>query len=203
MNYLEAKNALAGTKISTSRLEFLEKMGDIPAEIVNGLRDGSLKFVDFVAYSAKNLAGATTKELMEAADNQKEGICNVNNRKMEAIQYFCVKGIRLQSAVISGTDAITDTTIATAAFTTPSAGVLNGDLEIAVAGKPAFPRCSCGIFSKSDSAKEGLKGYYELDNAFVVAPLSEIVPTLRLNSGATTTREVVRIELYGTKIVSA
>lgn len=196
-------NALAQSKIETSLMAFWEKSGKLPADVQAGLQNGTLKVVDFVAYSSKNLAGATIKELMEASDTQTEGITNINNRKMEAIQYFLVKGVRLTSAVIAGESAITDTTIATAAFTTPSANVLNGELDILIAGKTALPRTSCAVFGKSDAATDGLKGYYELDCPFMVAPLSDIVPTLRLNSNATTTREVVRFELFGCKIIPA
>lgn len=196
-------DALAQSKIETSQMAFWEKFKYLPEDIQTGLNNQSLKVVDFVAYSSKNLAGATIKELMEASDNQLEGITNVNNRKMEALQYFLVKGVRLTSAVIAGETAITDTTIATAAFTTPSANVLNGELDILVSGKTALPRISCAVFGKSDAATEGLKGYYELDCPFMIAPLSDIVPTLRLNSNATTTREVVRFELFGCKIIPA
>ena len=196
-------NALAQSKISTSQMDFWEKFDLLPADIQKGLAEKTLKVVNFVAYSSKNLAGATTKELMEASDTQKEGITNVNNRKMEAIQYFLVKGVRLTSAVIAGEAAIEESTIATASFTTPSANVLNGDLDILVSGKTALPRVSCQVFSKNSAATEGLTGYYELDCPFMVAPLSDIVPTLRLNSNATTTREVVRFELFGCKIIPA
>lgn len=197
------KDALAQSTLETAKMAFFEKFDLLPDDVKQGLLNGSLKVVNFVAYSAKNLAGATYKELMEASDNMLESITNVNNRKMEALQYFLVKGIRLQSAVIAGESAITETTIATAAFTTPSANVVNGEIEILISGKTALPRISCEVFTKSDAAGNGLKGYYELDCPFMIAPLSDIVPTLRLNSNATTTREVVRFEMYGCKIIPA
>ena len=196
-------DSLASSKMSTSKIEFLEKFNMLPPEVRAGLDAGTLKLVDHVLYSTKLLGGSTSKELMEASDDKKEGITNVNGRKMEALQYFCVKGIRLSGAVVSGSDAITEATIANQKFGKLSDGVMNGELEILVSGKTAFPRNSCGAFSADENGYNGLSSYYELDCPFMIAPQSEIVPTLRVNSNVVTTREVVRIELIGTKIIPA
>ena len=103
-----------GTKINSFKNEMLKAMQDpkFPAEIRQGVMDGSLKIVDAAIYSAKVL-DKTSKELMVASDNKKEGLTNINNRKLEATNYFLLGAIRLQTATISGT---TDADVAKANF---------------------------------------------------------------------------------------
>jgi len=140
---------------------------------------------------------------MEASDTTQAGITNVNNRKLEPLNYMVVTGIRLLSKTISPASAgnPTDAEIAAAALDTAAVGILNGELDILVAGKTALPRTSCRIFGNTDS-HEG-KGYYQLESPFVIAPQAEIVPTLRVNAAVSSGNEVVRIELLGARIINA
>ncbi len=194
-------NPNAASKLTTSKIEILERFENLPQEVRQGLDNGTLKLADTIFYSAKALGGATTKELMEASDTQKEGVTNMNNRKLEAGRYFLPLTIRLLGAAIEGTDAITDKDIALADFKVLPAGVLNGELEIQVSGKTAFSRNSCHIFDKE--AYDEFKGAYQIENTFCIAPQSEIVPNLRLNSNVDTTRLVVRFEMMGAMIIPA
>lgn len=194
-------NAFASSAMTSSKIEILERFDILPMEIRSGLDNGTLKLTDAAIYSAKALGNATTKELMEASDTQKEGLTNVNNRKLEAGRYFCPLYIRVLGATIEGSDAIDEKAIAAAKFDVLPDFALNGELEIQVSGKTAFARNSCHIFDKD--AQSGYKGIYKIDNTFCIAPQSEIVPTLRLNSNADTSRLVVRFELIGAMIIPA
>lgn len=196
-------NPLAETKIAIARSVMDEYISKLPVEIQGALKNGSLKIVDSVIYDQKYLAQDTTKELMEASDTTQAGITNVNNRKLEPLNYMVVTGIRLLSKTISPASAgnPTDAEIAAAALDTAAVGILNGELDILVAGKTALPRTSCRIFGNTDS-HEG-KGYYQLESPFVIAPQAEIVPTLRVNAAVSSGNEVVRIELIGARIINA
>lgn len=196
-------NPLAETKIAIARSVMDEYISKLPVEIQGALKNGSLKIVDSVIYDQKYLANDTTKELMEASDTTQAGITNVNNRKLEPLNYMVVTGIRLLSKTISPASAgnPTDAEIAAAALDTAAVGILNGELDIVVAGKTALPRTSCRIFGNTDS-HEG-KGYYQLESPFVIAPQAEIVPTLRVNAAVSSGNEVVRIELLGARIINA
>lgn len=196
-------NPLAETKIAIARIVMDEYISKLPAEIQGALKNGSLKIVDSVIYDQKYLANDTTKELMEASDTTQAGITNINNRKLEPLNYMVVTGIRLLSKTISPASAgnPTDAEIAAAALDTAAVGILNGELDILVAGKTALPRTSCRIFGNTDS-HEG-KGYYQLESPFVIAPQAEIVPTLRVNAAVSSGNEVVRIELIGARIINA
>lgn len=196
-------NPLAETKIAIARSVMEEYIPKLPVEIQGALKNGSLKIVDSVIYDQKYLANDTTKELMEASDTTQAGITNVNNRKLEPLNYMAVTGIRLLSKTISPASAgnPTDAEIAAAALDTAAVGILNGELDILVAGKTALPRTSCRIFGNTDS-HEG-KGYYQLESPFVIAPQAEIVPTLRVNAAVSSGNEVVRIELIGARIINA
>ena len=196
-------NPLAETKIAIARSVMDEYISKLPVEIQGALKNGSLKIVDSVIYDQKYLANDTTKELMEASDTTQAGITNVNNRKLEPLNYMVVTGIRLLSKTITPASAgnPTDAEIAAAALDTAAVGILNGELDILVAGKTALPRTSCRIFGNTDS-HEG-KGYYQLESPFVIAPQAEIVPTLRVNAAVSSGNEVVRIELIGARIINA
>ena len=198
-----SNNPLAETKIAIARSVMDEYISKLPVEIQGALKNGSLKIVDSVIYDQKYLANDTTKELMEASDTTQAGITNVNNRKLEPLNYMVVTGIRLLSKTISPASAgnPTDAEIAAAALDTAAVGILNGELDIVVAGKTALPRTSCRIFGNTDS-HEG-KGYYQLESPFVIAPQAEIVPTLRVNAAVSSGNEVVRIELIGARIINA
>ena len=196
-------NPLAETKIAIARSVMDEYISKLPSDIQGALKNGSLKIVDSVIYDQKYLANDTTKELMEASDTTQAGITNVNNRKLEPLNYMVVTGIRLLSKTITPASAgnPTDAEIAAAALDTAAVGILNGELDILVAGKTALPRTSCRIFGNTDS-HEG-KGYYQLESPFVIAPQAEIVPTLRVNAAVSSGNEVVRIELIGARIINA
>lgn len=192
-------NPFVGTKIASAKLEMEAAMSILPADVQAGLNAGTLKMVDAIIYSAKALNADTTIELMEASDNKKEGITNLNNRKLEALNYFLLKGIRLQTATVSGSDPITDAVIAAQNYDGIVPAVANGELEIIISGKTAYPRNSNKVF---DTNFTSVKGLYTLECPRVVAPQSEIVPTLRLNA-STGGRVVTRIELLGVKIIPA
>lgn len=191
-------NPFVGTKNSTSLIEMekLAEQGVLPVEIVDRLANHTLKIVDASFYATRKVSAGTT-ELMQASDNKVEGVTNLNNRKMEAAQYFLLKGIRVLSATVSG-DSAAD--LAGASFGVASDVIKNAELDITVAGGTAFPRNSCQLFNTTDSNRS--IGYYELDCPRLITPQSEIVPTLRINSGATVTNTAVRIELIGSLIIS-
>lgn len=181
------------------RQEFLNASTTLSPDVKKALETKTLTLVDAVLYSAKALGDNTTKELMDAADNQKSGVTNVNNRKLEAGQYMLVKAVRLQTATIAGTDPISEANITAADYDTKiNPIVANGELDIIVAGKNIFPRNSCQIFSTGANAD--LRGFYPLDCPKMIVPQAEIVPTLRLNS-TSGGRVVARIELHGVKTI--
>lgn len=190
------------TSIISAKGVMDSKMAALPAAIQQGLAAGVLKVVDSAIYSQKCMKGGSVVELMENSDTAVAGVTNLNNRKMEQVNYFVVTGIRLLSKTVTpSASAITDAEIANADLGIATKEVLNGELEIQVAGKVAFPRNSCRCFA-AENDKMG-KGYYKLESPFVIAPQSEIVPTLRVNSSFTTTNEVVRVELIGARIINA
>ena len=117
-------NPFSNTKLATSKSDFLDVVNVLPERYRELVKQGAVRLVDRSFYSVKALENSTTKELMAASDTQKVGITNVNNRKMEASQYFLLKGIRIQTANIAGADEITDAKLAAADFT----GALNTDV---------------------------------------------------------------------------
>lgn len=190
------------SKDITAKGALLSKVANLPTEIQSALNNGSLKIVDSAIYAQKALKGGSVVELMENSDTAVAGITNLNNRKLEQVNYMVVTGVRLLSASgVGAGNEPTDAEIAAADMTIASKEVLNGELEIQVAGKVAFPRNSCRCFA-AEHDKMG-EGYFALESPFVIAPQSEIVPTLRVNSSFDSKKEVVRVELIGARIINA
>ncbi len=193
-------NPFSNTKLASSKGDFLDIVPMLPEGYRELVNKGAVRLVDRSFYSVKALGNSTSKELMQASDTQKDGITNVNNRKMETSQYFLLKGIRIQTANIAGEGEITDDVMASADFTgNLDTTVANGELEISVAGKTAYPRNAVSMFETT----ENVKGYRELDCPRLIAPQSEIVPTLHLAKAAGGGRVVVRITLVGTAMIPA
>ena len=200
-------NVFTETKIANAKAVLMSYFDELPAAIQNGLiatkdKPRTLKIVDSVIYSQKFLGANTTKELMESSDTVKAGITNINNRKLEPLNYMVVTGIRLLSDTITAATpgSPTEAEIAGATLDIASDKVINGELEILVAGKTAYPRTSCRVFANTDDHQG--KGYYQLESPFVIAPQAEIVPTLRIYS-AVSGDEVIRVELLGARIINA
>lgn len=195
-----------GTRQSTAKAELLAFINRLPEEIRAGINNGALKIVDSVIYASKAANGNTSFEVIQPSDKPKEGIRNIDSAKLESTQYFLLRGIRLQTATIAVEEgeSVTDEQIATADFSGAlNNTIANGELEILVAGKTAYPRNSCQAFVTGENAT--LKGYKELDCPALIAPLSPIVPTLRFGATTDTATDkiVARIELHGARIISA
>jgi hypothetical protein len=196
-NQKKGKSPFANTKIAGGKAQFFAAGSVLPVEIKEALNARQLTLVDSVLYSARFLKSDTTIELMQASDTQREGITNVNNRKLEASQYMLLNGIRLQAKTLTEE---TETALTDADFASvPLLGVIaNGELDIVVAGKNLFPRNSCQIFNSGTNQQ--LNGYFALDCPKLIVPQAEIVPTLRLNHAAAA-NTAVRLELHGVKTV--
>lgn len=191
----------AGTTISTSRTEFMERAG-LVAGLEANLNAKTHKFADAVIYGTKVMGGSSSKEIFEAKDTTRDSITNLNNAKLEAGQYFLLEKIRVLSATVS---ADTDAQLAGASYDIAKDAILNGEIEIEVSGKTCFPRTSCRIFDKTGEATDGLAGCYKLANPVLIAPQSLINATIRVNSAVASSLELeaVRVELLGSKVIPA
>lgn len=202
---MENSQNFAGSRISTSRGEFLSRL-----EILRGtgipemLNNNQCKLCDMVIYGTKIMGGATSLEVFEAKDTQKDSITNLNNAKLEAGRYFILQKIRVLSVTLTSSTA-DDAGMAAGAYTKADDCILNGEFELQVVGKTAVPRISARVFDKSADAGDGLVGCYELANPVLIAPQSPINATIRVNSavGSSLTYEAVRVELIGTMVIPA
>lgn len=199
---MENSQNFAGSQIATSRGEFLSRLDILRGTgIPEMLNNNQCKLCDMIIYGTKVMGGATSVEVFEAKDTQKDSITNLNNAKLEAGRYFILKSIRVLSDTLS---AATDAAMAGASYAVADDAILNGEFELQVVGKTAVPRISARVFDKAGGSNT-LAGQYDLANPVLIAPQSPINATIRVNSGVASglSLEAVRVELIGTMVIPA
>lgn len=197
--------SFVGTQLGTSRSEFIAKLPQISAKGQNleaQIDNEEKKFADFSIYSVKCMGGASSKEMFEAKDTMQDSITNLNGAKLEAGQMFLCSKVRLLSASV---ESDTVANLANADFDIANTAILNGEIEIEVGGKTCLPRTSCRVFDKMGGVVDGLAGCFKLDNPILINAQTMINATIRVNSqiASTLANEAVRLELIGTKVISA
>lgn len=184
-----------GTIYSTDLSEFISRIKQVNGTLAEAITSGQVKLVDSAIYSCKNLGGSTTVELMEAADQKKVGLRNLNKRQLEANTYMCLTGVQILMHKSDSSVAIDD--LATAKFEMISEAIANGELEIKQGDKIIFPRNSMEIFKNANGTdRKPYTGYYKLESPKMLVPLTDIIPTVWLPSGV-----AADLDKYGIKIV--
>lgn len=168
------RNPFIGTKIASGKAEFEARMKTLDPNLAKAMIAGTIQSVDYALYAVRHLGADTTIELMQASDTQKVGLTNMNNRKLDANNYALVKGIQLLMS--SEKVAATDSALQGATFGKINSTIANGDFELKQGDKTLIPRTSCEVFCKGGD--NSLVGYYALECPKMLAPLTEIVPTL-------------------------
>lgn len=190
-NKVVSHHPAVGTKFSSDQVEFTSRISQLESGLASALTSGQIKLVDAILYSVKPLANSTTVELMEAADQKKVGLRNLNKRQLEANTYMLVTGIQIMAS-----DETADDKLPTAEYAKISNDIANGELEIKQGDKIIFPRNSCEIFKSEGTDEKKFVGYYKLECPKMLIPLTDIVPTLWLPSGV---NKSVKIVFHGVR----
>lgn len=190
------RNPFVGTRIASAKAEFEARLRAIDPNLVAAIKSGSVHTVDCEIYVVRHLASDTTIELMQASDNKKVGITNINNRHLEASTYMLVTGIVMLSKTDSTNLATAnEANMAAAAYDVIPSTIANGELEIKTGDKVWYPRNSCECFITTGS--DGRRGYRALECPKIIAPLTDIIPTLYLPAAVANT--AVKFSLIGVR----
>lgn len=190
------RNPFVGTRISRDKAEFEARLRAIDPNLVKAIKSGSVHTVDCEIYSVRHLESDTTIELMQAADNKKVGLTNINNRHLEASTYMLVTGVVLLSATdATNLSTANEAKMAAAAYGVIPASIANGELEIKTGDKVWYPRNSNQCFVTTGTQKRA--GYRALECPKIIQPLTDIVPTLYLPAAVQNT--AVKIILCGVR----
>jgi hypothetical protein len=181
------------TRDLTDRGEFEKRLSFLPASVRRGLAHKRLKIVDAHWYVARSIENLSMDELFKNADTKAPGVTNVNNRKLEAMNWFLLTGITLLSGLGADAKAV--------AYGIVTDQIANGELKLEVGSRTLLPSFSCRLFDTTNK-KNVRKGYFKLDNPKFITPQSEIVAELRLSAAAPATT-CVKMILHGVTLEKA
>ena len=184
------------TKHLTSKGEFELRRQQLPADVQKALKEARLQTVDGAIYTIKSVKDRSDIDLMEASDDKKSGVTNINRAQLDSGKYFLLTDIVLEYA--HGADA-NDNNPADFEFGQSAlpAQIINGTFEMTLGTKVIVPEMSAGIFDDSDSTKRKFK--YKLANPKWLRPAMDITPKLNMTKAITgVDNPAVKITLLGT-----
>lgn len=185
-----------GTTNSTAKSEFEARLNNIDSTIATAVAEGKARITDYSLYTAKALAGNLNQEIFEAKDQKEVGVCNINNRKLEASQYMLITGVQ----VLSGTLANEGDPVRGVEFGKISAALANGEFELKLDNKVLIPRSSMNLFLTDGTDTKPYAGYYKLECPVMVTPQTDLIPQIWLPVGTTTTNLAIKVLLHGARI---
>lgn len=185
-----------GTKNSTAKAEFEARLNTIDDSIASAVASGKARITDYVLYTAKALGGNLNQEIFEAKDQKEVGVCNINNRKLEASQYMLITGVQ----VLAATLAKAGDPVKTLDFAKIDGKLANGEFELKLDNKVLIPRSSMSVFLTEGSDSKPYAGFYKLECPVMVTPQTDLIPQVWLPVGTDTTLLAVKVLLHGARI---
>ena len=184
------------TKSLTSKGEFELRRQQLPADIQKALKEARMQTVDGAIYTIKSVKDRSDIDLMEASDDKKAGVTNINRAQLDNGKYFLLTDIVLEYA--HGADA-NDNNPADFEFGQSAlpAEMINGTFEMTLGTKVIVPEISTGVFDDTDSTKR--KFQYKLSNPKWLKPAMDITPKLNMTKAITgVDNPAVKVTLLGT-----
>jgi hypothetical protein len=145
-----------------SRAEMERFMGELPANIKQGLKDGKLRLADTVIYSIKPINGSKTIKMFETQDVKEVGLRNISNGRLPKNTALLVSGIILMQGVAASLTP--DDEKATVFDFIDGIGPLaTGEFTLKANKKQIVDSTSNYVFRTKDFSSV-TKGYYKLAN---------------------------------------
>ena len=188
----QSKQGVIPTGNLTIRANYSVRAHMLPDHIRQHIASGSVKIVNQAFYKILHFTGRQG-ELMFNADTKKAGDTNINARKLEDNNFFLLTSIILQSATAAN--------LATANFGLPAAQILNGEFSLKNGDKIIVPPTSARVFNTTGNDGATI-GEWKLDNPKFLAPLTEIIPELKLPADVPA-NTAVKIVLVGAGVERA
>lgn len=135
------KKAVNNTLLSRNQAIFATKAGELPAQSVRNLQNGTSQIIDGERYIAVLAVGATgTQELLRNAPNAAIGVSNLDEGKMPSNANMLLSALKVEianSAASANVDAVEYTNQFDAAGLASS--FQNGEIEIQADGRVVVP----------------------------------------------------------------
>ena len=186
------------TKDLTSKGQFELRRQQLPAEIQKALKDARMQTVDAAIYTVKSIKDKSDIDLMEASDDKKAGVTNLNRAQLDSGKYFLLTDVVLEYAHGSSEDDSDPSGFAFGQFVLPPA-IINGTFEMTLGTKVILPEISCAVFDDTDTTKR--KFQYKLANPKWLKPSMDITPKLNMPKAVTGDKvynPAVKVTLLGT-----
>ena len=195
------------TKVATSRSNYISRLAQLPADVMNNITTNQDQLNDAEVYSVVALgATATTITDLFAPDGAKVvGQRNIANQKLDAGKWFLVHAIE----ILYGIDAVNTTGVAaTFGFAPIPAALYNGELEISQNGRKIFSKQSMGAFFTGIVASAVAVGplgstyngraILTLDNPKWIRPQEELKGRMEWAAVPGAANSFIKIRLIGT-----
>jgi len=164
----------AAGQSSLSRKNFMDRIGQLPKDVQNLIKSGTLNVSDYVVYSTKNiLATDSVVRIIDVSDTQAIGVTNLQNGKLEQGYYFVPSFMSFVFTVSVATLAVQERVYFASNFSDP---YLNGaEIEIILNTQWFLKNFPLGTyFTQACDFTKGLNFCYALDNPKMFTPLDQI-----------------------------
>ena len=183
-----------GSSLSTAKAEFEARLNTIDSA------NGKARITDFSLYTSKALQGNCNQEIFEAKDQKDVGVCNINNRKLEASQYMLITAVQVLRGDF-GTDTVNSDNLKKLSFGKIDEVMANGEFELKLDNKVLIPRSSMQNFLTDGPDNKKLTGYYRLGCPVMITPQTDIIPQIWLPANTKADKLAVKVILHGARIV--
>lgn len=189
-------NPYVGTTFTCAKPEFEARLNAIDSTIASAIASGKARITDFSVYTIKALAGNLNQEIFEAKDQKQVGVCNINNRKLEASQYMLITGIQVLVGKLTNADDF----VGKVACSKISKELANGEFEFKLDNKVLVPRTSMDIFYTDGDDNHHLEGYHKLECPVMVTPQTDLIPQVWLPQGIDASLLAIKVILHGVRV---
>ena len=176
------------------RAAYAARMHMLPDHIRMAIAKNAVKVVNNAFYRILSISGLKQTDLMFNADTKLSGVTNVNSRKLEENNFFLLTSIILQSGTFTSQPWDAD-------FSCPCREILNGEFSLKNGDKILVQPSSTRVFDTS-SRNNLYRGEWKLDNPKFIAPMTEIIPELKMPVAAPG-QTAVKLVLIGAGLVKA
>jgi len=164
-------------------------------ELNNKINRNELQTSPVIIYTRKSADGATSVDLFQPGDTKADNVNYLDAGKVDNNWYF-VYGVSLRS--VTGAVAVTNPTLAAAAYTVAEQALLNGSIELeAGSGNYIVARETANMLF-SATIEEGYAGFFPLPSVKFIPPNTQLNGRIK-TATACTQYEQVEVALWAIK----
>lgn len=198
-----SKNVSRETKDLTEKALFEQRIGLLPADAQQKLKNGLWQVVPFTYYGCKFISGQNHVDLFKSGDITEIGLTNLVQGRMPAEDYFLATKVRVRS--VTGLASQTNDLIKTAAWGAPIANITNGEWYCGQESTTYIDKSAASVFEHANRT-DLETGLYVLPTPKMFYPQREVKVEFDFagtpDSGAATF-SAIRVDIIGVKTTKA